>query len=103
LDNYSADLFIPNFFLLSGLGAGTTPKALASVALPAEGRVCFGGATAMVTNELRPAADSDCLGAALAEPDDSSTMTEGTLCSLIVSSPVASSTLRFECLDLRSK
>jgi hypothetical protein len=36
--------------------------------------------------------------AAPAELDDGSTVTEGTLCSLTVSSPAASSTLHFECL-----
>jgi hypothetical protein len=92
------DFFITNFFLLSGLGPGTAPKALASAALRAKGRVCFGGATVMVTNELRPTAGSDCPGAALAKPDDGSTVTEGTLCSLTVSSPAASLTLHFECL-----
>jgi hypothetical protein len=48
----------------------------------------------MVTIELRLAAGSDCPRAAPAEPDDGSTMMEGTLYSLIVSS----STLCFECL-----
>jgi hypothetical protein len=94
LDSYSADFFIPNFFLLSGLGAGTAPKALAGTVSPTEGRVCFGGATAMVTNEPRPAMGDDCPGVAPAEPDDGSTVIEGTLCSLTLSSL----TLRFECL-----
>jgi hypothetical protein len=52
----------------------------------------------MVTIELRPASSGDCPGAALAESDDRSTVVEGMLCSLTESSPVASSTLRFECL-----
>jgi hypothetical protein len=77
---------------------GTTPKPLTGVALLAEGRVHFGGATAMVTNELRPAAGSDCPDAALAEPDDGSTVMEGALFSLTVSSPAASLTSCFECL-----
>jgi hypothetical protein len=52
----------------------------------------------MITNELRPASGGYCPGAALAEPDNGSTMMEGTLCSLTVSSPIASTTLNFECL-----
>jgi hypothetical protein len=92
------DFFTPNFFLLSGLGAGTAPKALTGAVLPAEGGVCFGRAATMVTNKLRPAVGGDCHDAALVKPDNGSTMTEGTLCSLKVSSPAASSTLRFECL-----
>jgi hypothetical protein len=66
-------------FLLSGLGPRIAPKALANVASPAEGRVCFSRETVMVTNELRPAAGGDCPGATPAEPDDRSTVMEGTL------------------------
>jgi hypothetical protein len=55
LDTHSADLFIPNFFLSSGLDAWAAPKPLIDVASPAEGRVRFGRATMMVTNELKPA------------------------------------------------
>jgi hypothetical protein len=82
LDTYSANFFIPNFFFLSGLGAGTVPKALTGAASPAKGRVCFGGATVMVTIELRPTAGGDCPGAAPAESDNGSTMVEGMLCTL---------------------
>jgi hypothetical protein len=85
---------------MSGLGAGTVHKALASAASPAKGRVCFGGATAMVTFELKPAMGGDCPGVAPAEFDDGSTVLEGMLCSLTVSSPAASSTLDFECLGV---
>jgi hypothetical protein len=52
----------------------------------------------MVTIELKPAAGDDCPSAAPTEPDDRSTVMEGTLCSLIVSSPAASLTFCFECL-----
>jgi hypothetical protein len=55
-DTYNVDFFTHNFFLLSGLGAGIALKALASAVLLAKGRVCFGGATTMVTIELRLAA-----------------------------------------------
>jgi hypothetical protein len=84
---------------LSGLGAGVIPKALANTIVPLIGRVSFGGAAAMVTNELTTAVGGDCPSAAPAELNDGSTVTEGTLCSLTVSSPVAFSTLRFECLE----
>jgi hypothetical protein len=52
----------------------------------------------MVTNELRPAVGGDCPSVAPTELDNGSTMMEGTLCSLMVSSPAASPTLRFKCL-----
>jgi hypothetical protein len=95
------DFFISIFFLLSGLGAGIAPKALAGVTSPAKGRVCFGGATAMVTIELRLAAGSDCPSAAPAESGDGSTVVEGMLCSLTVSSLTSSSTVTLACLGFR--
>jgi hypothetical protein len=52
----------------------------------------------MVTNKLRLAAVGDCPGVLPVEPDNGSIMTEGTLCSLIVSSSAASLTLHFRCL-----
>jgi hypothetical protein len=68
------------------MGPGIAPKALANMVPLAEGGVCFGGAAAMATNELRPVAGGDCPGAAPGEPDDGSIVTEGMLCSLTVSS-----------------
>jgi hypothetical protein len=47
----------------------------------------------LVTNE-----GGVCLGAALVESDDGSTMMEGLSCSLIVSSPTTSPTSCLECL-----
>jgi hypothetical protein len=55
LDTYSADFFIGNFFFLSALGIGAAPKALANAGSPVEGGVCPGGATAMITIELKSA------------------------------------------------
>jgi hypothetical protein len=52
----------------------------------------------MDTIELRLAAGGDCPSVALAESDDGSTVGEGMLCFLTVSSPAASSTLCFVCL-----
>jgi hypothetical protein len=83
---------------LSGLGARIAPKALIGVASPAKGKVCFGKATAMVSIEVRPAAGGYCPGATPPESDDGSSVVEGTLRSLTVSSPAASSTLLFESL-----
>jgi hypothetical protein len=94
------DFFTDNTFLLSTLGDGAAPRVLANTVVPAEGGVCLGGATTMVTIELRPNAGGDCPSAAPKEPDDRSTVTEGTLCSLTVSSPTVSSTIRFDCLGI---
>jgi hypothetical protein len=52
----------------------------------------------MVTIELRLAASGDCPGVALAKSDDGSTVVEGMLCSLTVSSPTSSSTATLVCL-----
>jgi hypothetical protein len=88
------DFFTDNTFLLSTLGAGAAPRVLTNTVMSAEGGVCPDGAIAMVTIELRPAAGSDCPSAVPTEPDEWSTKTEGTLCSLAVSSLI----LCFECL-----
>jgi hypothetical protein len=44
------------------MGARAAPKALSNTIVLVIGRVCFGGAAAMVTNELRLAAGGDCPG-----------------------------------------
>jgi hypothetical protein len=92
------DFFTDNTYLLSTQGAGAALRVLADLFSPVMGGVYFGEAIAMVTIELGLAASSDCPGAAPAEPDDGSTFMEGMLCSLIISSSAAPSTLRFECL-----
>jgi hypothetical protein len=52
----------------------------------------------MVAIELRPAAGGDCPSAAPVESDDGSTVVEGMLFSLTVSSPTSSSILTLACL-----
>jgi hypothetical protein len=97
-NTYRVDFFTDNTFLLSTLGVGAAPRVLADLFSPVVGGVCSGGEIVMVTIELKSAAGGDCTVAAPAEPDDGSTVMEGTLRSLTILSPTASSTLCFECL-----
>jgi hypothetical protein len=92
------DFFNDNTFVLSTQGAGAAAKVLTDLFSLGVGSIYPDGAVMMVTIELKPAAGGDCLGATPSEPDAGSTVMEGTLCSLTVSSSTASSTLRFECL-----